>query len=499
MQSTQPLNRAAPNGEAEAAAQSPSEGQAVMDFFSTDEIFQRVAASADEEFKRSVQLLIFSGIAAGLSIGLSFMTRVAVTARVPGDTSGLIGNLVYPIGFLLIVLGRYQLFTENTLTPVTLVLTRIASIPALLRNWGIVLAANMLGALGMAALLTYTGIFSAEAQTVAIELGEHALGTASGDLFWKGMIAGWLVASMVWLVHAARDSVSRFLIVFFVMYLIPSTDLYHCIIGFCEAMYLVLHGDAALGDAVFSFFVPVLLGNTMGGVLLVAILNYAQTRESRFTDRDCGMLELTWREWLFELHTGAPPEPENPAAVSGKTLPGMLAQGVSDRDHISGPTDAPITLVHYGDYECPTSQHIYQMARELQRYSDVPIRYVYRHFPLRRQHPNAIHAALAAEAAAEQGKFWEMHHMLFSNQHSLDEEDLLANAEALELDMMQFNLALGAESTRKIIEANRRSGLESGIRSTKNLFIGDDLYRGEYTVESIRTVIERRAAPELAR
>lgn len=282
---------------------SPSSGRAVRDFFGTDEIFQRIVASADEEMSLSMRLIFFSGLAAGLSIGLSFLARAAITARVPQDETGLIGNLLYPIGFLLIVLGRYQLFTENTLTPVTLVLTRLASIPSLLRNWGVVLVANVIGAAIVAFVFANSNILEPEAFAVAIEFGEHALSYSWDTLFMKGMIAGWLVASMVWLTHAARDTISRFVIVFFIMYLIPSAELFHCIVGACEVLFLFFTGNATLGAAMLGFFTPVVLGNTVGGVLLVAILNYAQTRENRFPDRDYEELELSWREWLFTFRT----------------------------------------------------------------------------------------------------------------------------------------------------------------------------------------------------
>ena len=282
----------------------PSTGRAVRDFFSTDEIFQRVAASADEELSLSMRLIFFSGLAAGLSIGLSFLARAAITARVPYDETGLIGNLLYPIGFILIVLGRYQLFTENTLTPVTLVLTRLASIPALLRNWGVVLGANVLGAAIVAFIFANTSILEPEAMEVAIGFGEHALAYGWSTLFMKGIIAGWLVASMVWLIHAARDTVTRLFLVFFIMYLIPSADLFHCIVGACEVLFMFFSGHATLSAAMIGFFLPVVLGNTVGGVILVAILNYAQTRDNRFPDRDCEALELSWNEWLFSFDAG---------------------------------------------------------------------------------------------------------------------------------------------------------------------------------------------------
>lgn len=280
----------------------PAAGHAVRDLFSTDEIFQRIVATADEEFVRSNRLLFFSGLAAGLSIGLSFVARSAMSAAT-GDPSGLIGGILYPIGFLLIVLGRYQLYTENTLTPVTLVLTRIAAVPQLLRVWGVVLLANVIGAALVGLVLARTGVLDADTLAMAREIAAHGLEVPTLDLFWKGVFAGWLVASMVWLNHAARDTVTRFFIVFAVMFLVPAADLFHCIIGACEALFLVFQGAASLADAA-RFFGAVVFGNTVGGVLLVALLNYSQTRQQRFPYRNCDQLELTWREWLFGIGRG---------------------------------------------------------------------------------------------------------------------------------------------------------------------------------------------------
>ena len=288
----------------------PAAGKAVRDIFSTDEIFQRILATADEEFSRSTRLLFLSGLAAGLSIGLSFVARSAITALAgsaePSGAALLVGNMFYPIGFLFIVIGRYQLFTENTLTPVTLVLTKIASLPLLLKVWSTVLAANLLGVAIIAWLLATTGVLEPDAIMVARGFGEHALSVPWLDLFWKGVFAGWLVASMVWLIHAVRESITRFVTVFVLMFLVPSLDLFHCIIGACEVLFLVFMGEAGLYQSTVGFFVPVLLGNVLGGVFLVAILNYSQTRDVLFADRDCATLELTWREWLFGHHSGHP-------------------------------------------------------------------------------------------------------------------------------------------------------------------------------------------------
>ncbi len=261
----------------------PTGERAIRDMFSTDEIFHRIVATAEEEFSRSDRLLFLSGLAAGLSMGLTFLARSTFMGAVPWDGSGLLGNLLYPLGFLLIVLGRYQLFTENTLTPVTLVLTKLTKLPVLLRIWGVVFFANILGAALLAFLLSNTGIFNTDSAMAALQFGEHAAELPWWDLFWKAVIAGWLVASMVWLVHAARDMTARFIIVYVLMFMIPSADLFHCIIASCEMAYVVFEGTVlwlGYGHVVSA----VTIGNTVGGVVLVAILNFAQVPSRRLPE-----------------------------------------------------------------------------------------------------------------------------------------------------------------------------------------------------------------------
>lgn len=474
----------------------PAKGEAVVDYFSTDEIFKRVAASANEEFGLPTRQLFLSGLAAGLSIGLSFLARAAVTARVPGDESGLLGSLIYPIGFLFIVMGRYQLYTENTLTPVTLVLTRIASIPMLLRNWGIVLAANLIGAAMIAFALATTGVFEPETAEVATEFGLHGLETSWNDLVVKGMIAGWLVAGMVWIIHAARDSLTRFFTVFIIMFLVPSADLFHCIIGACEAFYLVFHGDATLYDAMFNFFLPVLIGNTLGGVLLVAILNFAQTHDSRFPDGNHGQVRLTWREWLFGYYSGTPTaESSEPTHTDFDETP-LVEPADPEHDHIFGSNESEISLVQYGDYECPTSLNIYTLVQDLRYHLEDDFSYVFRQLPLTQTHPHALEAAQAAEAAAMQDRFWDMHDKLFRGHDHLENSDLYRYAEELNLDPQRFEHDLNSEAVQQKIDTDRQSALASGVRGTNSLFINGVRYSGALTVKdvtrAVREVIKRR-------
>ena len=287
-----------PPGEVPHSVQdAPAEADAVPDFFNLDEIYRRVLATADEELGRSNGLLFWSGLTAGLVLGLCILARAVFTALVPFDSSGLVANLLYPVGFIFLILGRYQLFTENTLTPVALVLTRLASLPDLLRIWGVVLVANVVGAALFALLLAFTGVLSAEATTAAIGFGEHLIEEGWWDAFYKAILAGWLLAGIVWLVHAARDTLSRVVLIWLLIYLQVSADLFHCIVGSVEVLFLMFKGGAGLGDYLFRFLIPVVSGNTLGGVVFVAFLNYMQFGEDKgqFSERGD---KLSWREWL---------------------------------------------------------------------------------------------------------------------------------------------------------------------------------------------------------
>lgn len=282
----------------EAEEGAPSEGRVVRDIFSTDEIFRRILVTADYEFATTSRLLFLSGLAAGLTISFSFIGPATIRAHVGPESAELLQALLYPLGFIFIVLGRYQLFTENTLTPVTLVLTRTASIPLLLRIWTIVLAANLIGTALAAFFCAKTSVFAGPLQAVADDFGESLLEMTWGETFYKGIVAGWLIAGMVWLNHAARSAVARLQISFLLMYTVGAAGLAHCIVGSTEVLYLVFLGEATIIDYAWRFEAPAALGNLVGGVLLVAILNYGQTREKLFPERGV----LAWRDWLLGLH-----------------------------------------------------------------------------------------------------------------------------------------------------------------------------------------------------
>jgi len=282
----------------------PAVGAVVRDRFETDEVFQRVVAAADEEIDTGGRELFFSGLAAGFAITLTFLLYATLYAKTGGDP--ILSVLLYPIGFVYIILGGYQLYTENTLPPVALVLERLASIPALLRVWVVVLVGNFVGGFVGALVLSQTGVFAPGTAEAATVIATKGIETSFWDLFFKACFAGLIVAGIVWLDFAARDTISRLVLVFIAFLAVPLGDLFHVVVSFTEAMYLVFEGQAAFLPAVSGFVLPVLLGNTIGGVLLVTVVNYFQTTERRVESvrRDGVERQLSVREVFVGGPTG---------------------------------------------------------------------------------------------------------------------------------------------------------------------------------------------------
>lgn len=285
----------------------PASGWAVADRFSWDEIHERLLAGADEEIAAGTRGLFFSGFTAGIAITLTFMGFAFGNAEFPGNP--FLAALLYPIGFVYIILGRYQLYTENTLPPVKLVLTRLASIPLLLRVWGVVLAANLAGAAFGAFILAKTGVLPPEVLEAGARFAEHGVATAWWDAFFKALFAGWLVAGVVWLGYAARDTTSRLLMVYGVFYAIAVLDLFHVVTTAADVSFAAFRGGgASLATMIGQFWLPVLLGNTAGGVLMFTLVSYAQSSKQRFPE----VRVLTLRELFVSMKGGRREDGESP-------------------------------------------------------------------------------------------------------------------------------------------------------------------------------------------
>src|SRR2546421_1636261 len=167
-----------------------------------------------------------------------------------------------------------------------------------------------------------------------------------------------------------------------------------------------------------------------------------------------------------------------------------LAVPVSERDHSQGPVTAPVTLVQYGDYECPYTRQSTTVVQALQAQLGERLRFVFRNFPLVQIHPHALHAAEAAETAATQGKFWEMHDYIFHHQHTLEDADLAHFAVAVGLDMQQYARALAEQRSLARIEEDMEGGERSGVQGTPTFFINGVLYRGSWEQEALLAALQ---------
>lgn len=169
---------------------------------------------------------------------------------------------------------------------------------------------------------------------------------------------------------------------------------------------------------------------------------------------------------------------------------------VSERDHTQGPATAPLTLVQYGDYECPYTRQSTWVVQAIQQQLGDRLRFIYRNFPLVELHPHALQAALAAEAAAAQGKFWQMHDYIFHHQHTLEDADLARFAEAVGLEMQQFARAMTEERYLARIEEDMESGERSGVQGTPTFFINGVLYPGSWEQDTLLAALQAASQVE---
>lgn len=248
-------------------------------------VHHAILRQGDEELKRSSSALAWSGLTAGLSMGFSLTGEGLLRAHLPEAAwTPLISKLGYPLGFFIVVLGRQQLFTENTLTAMMPLLKKKDARTAwhLARLWAVVLLMNLLGAWMFAATVSALPVFSPEVQGALREVGLHAAQWGFTEALIKGVFAGWLIALMVWLLPAAGDA--KWIVVFVLTYVVGLAGLTHIIAGSVEVLYAVHDGGVAWSQYFGGFMIPTLLGNTIGGVLLVAALNHAQASGGKHPD-----------------------------------------------------------------------------------------------------------------------------------------------------------------------------------------------------------------------
>ena len=242
-------------------------------------IYEIVRAEGVRELGRPTASLFWSGFAAGLSIAFSLVAEGVLYAHLPeAPWRHLVASFGYTTGFLIVVLGRQQLFTENTITAVLPVIgaAEFGELRRMLRLWGLVLASNLAGTVVIAGLFAHAPLFEPEVYDAMTAVALHFFELSAAEMFWRGVVAGWLIATMVWLLPAAETA--AIWVVLLITYVIALAELSHVIAGAVEANFLVFLGEIGPGTAVFSFLLPTLAGNIVGGSALFALLSYAQVR-----------------------------------------------------------------------------------------------------------------------------------------------------------------------------------------------------------------------------
>lgn len=240
-------------------------------------VYETIRREGEEELQRPAAALAWSALAAGLSMGFSLMTEALLMARLPDEPwRPLIAKTGYCVGFLIVVLGRQQLFTENTLTVVLPLLLKkdLSTLWRVLRLWGLVLAANLTGTLLFGLVLAKVDLFDAHTLQSLTAIGTAHLGSSFGIVLVRAIFAGWLIALMVWLLPAAESA--RVGIIIIVTYLVGISGFNHIIAGSTTMFYLICSGLISWGTYITQFFLPTLLGNVIGGLSLVAALGHAQ-------------------------------------------------------------------------------------------------------------------------------------------------------------------------------------------------------------------------------
>ena len=242
-------------------------------------VHEVIRLQGDEELNRPALSLAFSGFAAGVAITSSVLATTFLKLHLPeARWAELITAFGYSVGFVVVVLGNLQLFTETTVTAVLPLATHptLRNLGRLMRLWGVVLAANMAGTLLVAVMMAHGAIVSPEQRAAAIELSSKLLAHDPWTTMWIGIPAGFLVGSIAWILPNARGS--EFWIVLMLTYVVSIGGFSHVVAGSCEAWLLWLTGHASLGWALGGFMLPALIGNILGGTGLFAVLAHGQVR-----------------------------------------------------------------------------------------------------------------------------------------------------------------------------------------------------------------------------
>jgi len=245
------------------------------------EIHENIRAPAEEELERPASSLLFSSLAAGMLIGFTFLSSAFASYYAPESIKHALGSAAYPVGFIFVIMGRNELFTENTLEPIIPLLHKrdAATLRQLLRMWGLLIVGNLVGALIIALLVGRTTMIESSLQPTMQKIASESTSGGFGEVFYKAIFGGWLIALLTWLLASTIDTIAQLFLIWVTTAPIAAFHFRHSIAGSVEAFYRAVTGTAGWGEMLGGFVVPALLGNAVGGVLLVALFNYAQVAE----------------------------------------------------------------------------------------------------------------------------------------------------------------------------------------------------------------------------
>ena len=260
------------------SAGSGSQNQTDLDRPTADEIYEQVSRNARHELERSAVGLTISGVAGGMTMGLTALSTSIVLAQLGhSPMARFIADMLYPIGFIAVILGRAQLFTENTLYPVALMLAERRHGLKTLRLWAIVLPSNVLGAFFFALLAVRTGALKPEVVSAMTHLGMDAVAITPSHVFWSGVIGGWIIALVAWLVSGSHSITGSVLLIGLLTFVVGLGGFAHCIATSGEILAAILDHQLPV-YRYFAWLAPATLGNICGGVSLVTLLEYGQVK-----------------------------------------------------------------------------------------------------------------------------------------------------------------------------------------------------------------------------
>lgn len=238
-----------------------------------------IRAQGDQELERTLAALWWSALAAGLSMGLSMMAMGLFYARLPeGESAQVIASLGYSAGFLAVILARQQLFTENTLTAVLPVMTEptLRNLGRLLRLWSVVLLGNLAGTVLVSYVMLNLPIFDSKTDEAFLDVGRKVMENDLSQMFAKGIISGWMIATMVWMIPSMEHA--KIWIILMITYLMALGDFTHIVVGSVEVSYLAWAGEVSWPVFWLDFAAPTLIGNIVGGSFIFALISHAQVR-----------------------------------------------------------------------------------------------------------------------------------------------------------------------------------------------------------------------------